>query len=424
MVILFLTDSIPPRSIGGAARSVWRVAEQLHALGNEIHIVTTVQDRQFVGSEQRDGITIYNLYSRYDERFRAYVSLYHRSVLRHLAPIFARVRPDVIHADVIHYHISYAALKIAKRCAPCVFLTARDFMMIAYGKLELKTRDCAAQDFRVGFWENFLRARKRFNPLRNPIIRYYLRFVDVIFSNSALLANILAQNRIPGVLPMHNGLLLQDSAVSDEGLLAFRRECELEGRDVVLFPARVSPAKGLQIVLEAMEEVAARMPDAVLLVVGVREEDRTLLQERTRSVLAGRVRLFGWTSGETLRAAFASADVVLVPSLYPDPFPTVALEAALYKKPVIATCFGGAKEFVLDGQTGYIVNPFEKADVAEKIVELLGNKERARQFGEAGYQRLKNSFTVAHQAERQLRYYRQCLAAKTTRGRKRKDAKD
>ena len=50
----------------------------------------------------------------------------------------------------------------------------------------------------------------------------------------------------------------------------------------------------------------------------------------------------GWLSGADLRAAYQLADVVAVPSIYVDPFPTVNLEAMAAGKPVVATCFGGS----------------------------------------------------------------------------------
>jgi glycosyltransferase involved in cell wall biosynthesis len=75
------------------------------------------------------------------------------------------------------------------------------------------------------------------------------------------------------------------------------------------------------------------------------------------------------------------------------------------KKPVIATCFGGSKEVVLDGQTGYILNPYNTKLMAEKIIDLIKNPAKARTFGQAGYERVKNEFSLEKQAKRTMEWY-------------------
>jgi len=75
------------------------------------------------------------------------------------------------------------------------------------------------------------------------------------------------------------------------------------------------------------------------------------------------------------------------------------------KKPVVATCFGGSCEVVIDGKTGYIVNPFNTKEMADKVIDLLKNPEKARQFGEAGYERVKNEFNLEKMVNNYLARY-------------------
>ena len=75
------------------------------------------------------------------------------------------------------------------------------------------------------------------------------------------------------------------------------------------------------------------------------------------------------------------------------------------KKPVIATCFGGSREAVIDGETGYIVNPFNIDKLADKIIYLLKNSEVARKFGEAGYERVKKEFSSEKMIGDYLNWY-------------------
>lgn len=108
-----------------------------------------------------------------------------------------------------------------------------------------------------------------------------------------------------------------------------------------------------------------------------------------------------------MRIVYNASDVVVVPSLYLDPFPTVNLEAMACKKPVVGTCFGGTPEIVRDGITGYIVNPLNVENMAEKIVDLLKNSEKAKKFGQAGYERVKSQFSLDKQVLETLRWYQE-----------------
>ncbi|MDO8548061.1 MAG: glycosyltransferase family 4 protein, partial [bacterium] len=99
------------------------------------------------------------------------------------------------------------------------------------------------------------------------------------------------------------------------------------------------------------------------------------------------------------------ADVVVVPSIILDSFPTVNLDAMASKKPVVATCFGGSPEAVEDGVTGFIVNPLNIENLAQKILFLLEHREEARAMGERGYERVKKHFTLAHMLKAYCAYY-------------------
>jgi glycosyltransferase involved in cell wall biosynthesis len=72
------------------------------------------------------------------------------------------------------------------------------------------------------------------------------------------------------------------------------------------------------------------------------------------------------------------------------------------KKPVIASSFGGSKELVFDGMTGYIVNPLNTEMLAERILELLRDKGKAARMGEAGYQRVADKCSIQQQGQKML----------------------
>ncbi|MFZ9301502.1 MAG: glycosyltransferase family 4 protein [Chitinophagaceae bacterium] len=87
-------------------------------------------------------------------------------------------------------------------------------------------------------------------------------------------------------------------------------------------------------------------------------------------------------------------DIFVLPSIKPDPFPTVVLEAMSLSKPVVATAQGGALEQVLDKVTGFHI-PIDDAKKAASIMQpLLINKEMREHFGKNGKARLEAEFTL------------------------------
>ncbi len=86
-------------------------------------------------------------------------------------------------------------------------------------------------------------------------------------------------------------------------------------------------------------------------------------------------------------------DIFVLPSILPDPFPTVILEAMAAAKPVVATQHGGACEMVLDSETGYLI-PWDDVNASAKVIQrLIDNAEIRLEMGEKGRNRVLNTFS-------------------------------
>ncbi len=391
MKILILQDDLPPYHAGGAGVIAYEIAKGFRQSGHEVLIVTTVQDRSLAGREVRENIEIEKLFSSYHERWRGYLSVYNPQVIPALKEIIKKWQPDIVHAHNIHYYLSYHSLKIAARSGAKVFLTAHDVMLFQYGK---------TKDMQKIYGRTLLKTyRWRFNPFRNYCIRYYLHYVSVIIAVSQALKNALNNNGITGVSVIYNGIDAEKWKEPEASVETFKTQHNLR-ENVILFGGRLSGLKGGEKVIKALEWIAKTLPDVQLLVIGQKDvyAKKMLLQGQEEGV-ADKIVFTGWISGHQLRQAYRASSVVVVPSLYLDPFPTVNLEAMASAKPVIATCYGGSSEVVRDGETGYVVDPFKMDILAEKIKDLLLDKNKNRLFGEAGFKRVSEEFTLTGQVK-------------------------
>ena len=413
MRIVLLNDKIPPEGRGGAESVVWRLARGLAAADHEPHVIATTAGDSF--EETRDGIPTYLIRARYPERFRAWLSLWNPQTVAAFGKLLRRIQPDVVNAHNIHYLLSYHTLKLAREAGCGVVFSAHDAMPFAYGKLPASfSPDCPAHyeagDCRLPRGYNLRQNRFRYNPFRNMWIRRYLaRYAHIRTVPSQALANAFADNDMPPVEVAHNGIDLDEwSPVDEAGVDALRSRLDLAGKRVILIAGRLTREKGLLQMLSAFSEVHASVPDARLLVLSSREIDTQVAADFSN--LRPLIRTGGWLSGDELRAAFQLADVVAAPSIYLDPFPTVVLEAMAAGKPVVATCFGGAREAVVDGETGYIVNPFDTAALADKLMSLLLNGELRFEMGAKARARIGERFSLDAQARRMLSIYERALS--------------
>jgi glycosyltransferase involved in cell wall biosynthesis len=187
---------------------------------------------------------------------------------------------------------------------------------------------------------------------------------------------------------------------------------ELAGVPIVGAVGRLAPKKAQGDLLDAVPHVVDRVPAARVVLVGD-GPDRAALEARARALgVAERVRFLGAVGdAETLMARL---DVFVLPSRL-EGMSNALLEAMAAGRPVVATDVGANAELVVDGVTGFVVPPARPDRLAEAIVTLLKDPERARVMGAAGRARVAEAFTVERMVERLQRLYDDRLAVRRGR---------
>lgn len=409
MKIVILSDYFDDR--GGAVGIAKAAAFGLKSFGHDVSVITTIQNKSLAGKRNENGIAVYPIYSNYNLFWRAYISLRNPQTVGEIKRIINKLKPDVVHAHNIHTHLSYHSLKIAKQSGAKVFLTAHDVMLFHYGKLvefiNLNDLSCPEKfNYKISIWQKIKRAGKTYNPLHDIIIRHYLKYVNKIFAVSNALKQALEDNDIKNLSVIHNGININNWRIEEKVIEDFKNKYDIKNKKVILFGSRFSGIKGQDLILEIMEKVLKFVPDTVLLIAGKTNETvKKLLILAEKMDIKKNIISPGWLSGDTFKAAYRASEVVILPSPYFDSFPLINLEAMACKKPVIATCFGGSREAVTDGETGYIINPFNIEEMAAKIVDLLKNSNKVRAFGEAGYERVKEKFNLEKMTQNYLSWY-------------------
>jgi len=169
----------------------------------------------------------------------------------------------------------------------------------------------------------------------------------------------------------------------------FREKHGLTKKDkVILFTGRLIPYKGVQYLIKALPKVIKKVPEVKLLIVGEGPEKENWRRLAEEEGVSDRVIWAGKLSWSDLKKAYAACDVFVLPSVMKtEAFGIVLLEAMAMGKPVITTTISGT-EYVVRG-AGIAVPPKDSDSLANAIIQVLSNKNKAKKMSVKSSQKVK-----------------------------------
>ena len=190
---------------------------------------------------------------------------------------------------------------------------------------------------------------------------------------------------------------------------AVRRELGLGPEHFLVTQIGIRSLKGNDDVLDAMAAIRPRLPHARLLLVGANQAKAAALRGKAAARgISDVVSIFFLR--DDVPEILAGSDVT-VDASYAGLGLTGALRESLaVATPVVATDIEGNPELVVHGETGYLVKPRDVAGLAEALVTLASDPERARSMGRSGRIRVERMFSTRVKVERTEALYRRLLA--------------
>lgn len=219
-----------------------------------------------------------------------------------------------------------------------------------------------------------------------PLYRRGFRHVNEVIAYSTFVTDLLRAEGFPAsYMPMGVSLL---SVVPVD-----------QTRRNVLFVGRLVSFKGVFVMIDAFREVLRVMPNATLTIAGAGEM-KARMEEIVRSEgLEQAVEFLGQVPASGMAEVYARATVVIMPSIFPEAFGKVGVEAMSVGRPVIASDVGGVRDWLEDGVNGLLVRPAESRDLAIAITELLEDLGRVEQMGKAA-RRTAEKFSLESHMEK------------------------
>jgi glycosyltransferase involved in cell wall biosynthesis len=188
----------------------------------------------------------------------------------------------------------------------------------------------------------------------------------------------------------------------------------------LLYAGRIWPEKGVDTAIKALEKLVfgRDLRNIKLSVVGSGSPD----YEKYLHALVNQVGLNDYVSfsthvpAEEMPQLLQEFDVLLVPSLWQEPFSRIVLEGMISGLVVIATTTGGTTEILMDGENGLLFVPGSVEDLAQKITCLADDQGLRRRLALAGQQTIAERFTLVKMMD-EIESYLQEVALDSSQGR-------
>lgn len=335
-------------TMGGREIFVQRLSQSLAGQGHDIHVIAPPPAKNELTDPNYVHLDKFPVH-RHDLRkaMLAKDSVKVEATQQRLILDLTRIQPDVIHVHTIGPEI--VVLRDALRQAK---IDAK-FVYTHHGLSEDHT-----------FW------------------RYSLSMVDAVVAISEHSRNqilqlvpfiatklIVIRNGVP-VTPQYTPL-----GVSQQEIFAF---------------GRLSAEKGFHLLLEAWAAVQSNTRGLQLVIAGEGVDGRSLRAQSEKLGITATVSFPGWLNQAQISQKLVDSRLVVVPSTFEEPFGLVAAEAHAKARPVIASRIGGLPEIVIDGETGFLVEPSSSQTLTAALVGVMHDIPQLQSMGEKAHTRAIN----------------------------------
>ncbi|MDH3664772.1 MAG: glycosyltransferase family 4 protein [Alphaproteobacteria bacterium] len=203
--------------------------------------------------------------------------------------------------------------------------------------------------------------------------------------------------------------------VDQERIARLRASWQLEDdKRIIMLPGRISERKGHVWLLEALHELwrGGKAEDTICIMVGSRAAGSAHADKVEKKIIDLKLENRAWLVGpcKDMPAAYALADIVVAPSIGPEAFGRVSIEAQAMGKPVIATDSWGLSETIMPAATGWLVRPEDVDHLAGAIELALAMPEDARARLSARARRfVDRHYSLSRMGKNTLSVYRELV---------------
>jgi spore coat protein SA len=172
-----------------------------------------------------------------------------------------------------------------------------------------------------------------------------------------------------------------------------------QGKQYLLYVGRLTPVKGVHVLIEAFREIHRNFPDVRLIITGssffggaaktAYEQQLVSLAEPVNDAIV----FTGYLPHEKLKYLYTIVDIIVLPSVWQDPCPLVVLESMASGTCLVSSAVGGVPEVMENGKTGVLVEPNNTEELARAICSVLTDPEAMRRMEANAREKIVANYT-------------------------------
>lgn len=383
MKVLLVTEYYPPTIFGGGEISTKILAQTLSKNNIEVHVLTSSQNSLPI-YEEKDKIKIHRLLktgsdpSSLIENFKR-VTFLQKSIKKEIKKLDKKERYNIIHflntTTIPTFKLNIRAKKIATYNSYTNFCPKRNLFYkdkeACSGSSYLKCMNCMANSDYIG--KTKVPKYLKYNPLfwiylyqNYKSHKKGLKNINHHIAISEYLDNLLQKNKIKKT----NISIIPNLAEITETNELFKIE---EKGFIITYAGTLEKIKGIDLLIKAITEL--NDPEIKLILFGEGSQ-----KEELKKISNDNIKFYGKIDHKYIGSIYKQSNLIILPTLWPEPFARNLLEATYYGKPIVATNTGGTKDSVIDGKNGFLVSP-NIDELKDKISFLKNNKELLERMG-------------------------------------------
>lgn len=364
---------------GGSETYYFGLAEGLRRLGHEVHFFA-MQDSKNLSCEDSDLFVSTKDYngpisiSRKLSEARSLI--YSKESLEKFEQLCERVKPDVIHMNLVHRQITLSILDapyLVKHHVPVLF-TSHDYILVCPNYLMLDGSGAVCEACLGGNFANCLKRRcVKGSTAKSAVAMaeadWYKRHrtyskIDRIIAPSEFMRGKLIQGGFPERQVVH----LQNFAKNETLEQARNTDDKTDWKHpYILFFGRLSKEKGVGVLIDAFEHALPQLPENVRLVIAGEGPERDALMSKSDH----HVEFVGFKQGDELLELISSATLACCPSVWCENMPYSIVEALAEGTPVVGSRIGGIPESVIEDETGWLAEPGDISSLSGVLMHAM-----------------------------------------------------
>ena len=370
MKICMLTWEFPPRIVGGIARHCLGLSRALAKQGYEVHLVTL----EFPGAplqEEIDGVKVHRVLIELGHpNFMMWVFIFNHFMEKKVATLNREVGFDLIH---IHDWLTALAGISSKQFLNKPLISTVHSMEVGRSQ-GLHNSDSFLIDG-IEWWMTY-------------------EAKHVIACSNSVKRELEDHFHLPSdkITVIPNGVDVSKFEVNVNRDDVKRQYGVAPHERVVLFVGRLVPQKGVDSLIRAIPLIASRHGNTKFLISGDGWSRGYLESLADSTGFGDRIRFLGFIPDSELPKLIASADVLVVPSIY-EPFGIVALEGMAAGTPVVAANVGGLAEIIEHERTGVLVYPGNPESIAWGVNRVLSDPGFSRWITENARKKVREVYS-------------------------------